>query len=271
MKYGFILCFLLTPFIASYADTTYVIRDSIYADSVYGDFAMQLPAEATGYPDSSYASFTGGALLDLTFRAYGGIKLRAMLKGAEVRFWGKKTPEVDSSAAKVIFFKTDQFGNPQYESTPYYIGEGLTTITLDRDYTYIEFSLTESNEPGDTIPGSQGYLLDAVLLLQNRDSIVIEGAVSGNPLASASAIVANYPNPFVAAAGTTLLVRMESPGDASLYIFDISGREVERMPLRMLEAGDHLVPISVPQPQVYLARLFVDGIPTGTVYRITAR
>jgi hypothetical protein len=227
---------------------------------------------ASGAPDNSFASFPGSGELYLAFRAHGSTTLRAIQKGAVVSIWGKKDESVDSSAAKVIFYRYDEFGVPLYESAPYYISDTLNVITLDKEYTTLTISLTEGDD-GDTILGSQGFLIDAVLLLQNRDSIVKTGGVVHHDLNSKrSGILGNYPNPFIAATQhTTMLVRLDKTADVSVRIYDGIGREVGVITSGVLSSGDHSIEVSVTQPQVYLARLFLDGIPSGAPFKLTAQ
>jgi hypothetical protein len=276
MKYSFSLCVavILSLMFEVSSATTITVRDSVYADSIYlypfGADKVLDPMNVFGPPDSIYAHLGPlglGPLLDLMFTASDGVNALSIDDSATIMIWGKKDITVDSSAAQVKFIKIDPDGVILYESQQYIIEDGLNTITIpNKGYTFLEFTLTGT----EFKPGSQGYLLDAVLLLQNRDSTV--ASVKRVFPQNASGIRSGYPNPFIASSQqTTVVFRMEHAGDAAVKIFDALGREINAISLGMLDVGDHLVPVSAPKPQVYFARLYLNGIPTGSVYRLIAQ
>jgi hypothetical protein len=278
MKYSFSLSVIFLLVLMSQVSSagTITIRDSVYADSIYlfpfGTDKVVTPERAFGAPDSQYAHFGPlglGPLLDLMFTHSDGVTALTIQKNATVHIWGMADTLVDSSAAQVKFVKTDPDGVIVNESQWYILGDGLNTITLaDTEYTYLEFTLTGT----EFNPGSQGYYLDAVLLVQDRDSTTSGGSVGRHLDPRATQIVASYPNPFVASAQqTNVTVRLAKAGNAVLRIFDVLGHEVTAVSLGYLGAGDYHVPVGMTEPQMYFARLYVDGVPTARAYRLIAQ
>ncbi len=282
MKYSFSLCvaLLLLLSVQNSSAGTITVHDSTYADSIYlnpdGAYKVAEPQNALGVPDNLFAHFGSagtGPFLDIMFTSTNGVNALTIQDTSTIYIWGKQDPGVDTSAAQVKFIKINDEGAILYESQKYYITDTLTVIQLyGKDYTYMEFSLTENNEPGDTIPGSKGFFLDAVLLVQDRDSTFIEQSVGRNSRTSASRIVSSYPNPFVSASQqTTVVFKLDRPGDAAIRIYDALGREVGGMGFGMLGAGEHTLPFTASEPQIYFARLYLDGVATGPAFRLVAQ
>jgi len=278
MKYSLSLCvvLLVTLFCQNSSAGTITVHDSTYADSIYlypfGTDKVVTPENAFGVPDSQYAHMGPlglGPLLDLMFTHTDGVTALTMQKNAKISIWGKKDASVDTSAAQVKFVKTDPDGVILYESQIYILEDGLNVITLgDKDYTFMEFTLTGT----EFQPGSKGYLIDAVQLVQDRDSATGGGSVSRSAIANASRVVSSYPNPFISTSQQpTVIVHVATPGDAELKIFDALGREILVSSLGYVGAGDYLVPVTLTEPQVYFARLFVGNIPSGPAYRLLAQ
>lgn len=282
MKYSFSLCvvlFLLLSVQNSSAGTI-TVHDSTYADSIYlnpdGAYKVSEPQNALGVPDGQFAHFGSlgiGPFLDIMFTATNGVNALTIQDTSTIYIWGKQDPDVDTSAAQVKFIKIDAEGAILYESQKYYITDTLTIIQLyGKEYTYMEFSLTENNEPGDTTPGSKGFFLDAVLLVQDRDSTFADVSVGRNSRPAASRIVSSYPNPFLAVSQqTTVIFKLDRPGDAAIRIYDALGREAGGMSFGILDAGEHTLPFTASEPQLYFARLYLDGVPTGPAFRLVAQ
>src|SRR5688572_11400117 len=153
MKYSFSLCvaLLLLLSVQNSSAGTITVHDSTYADSIYlnpdGAYKVLQPEHSLGVPDGQFAHFGSegiGPFLDIMFTSTNGVNALTIQDTSTIYIWGKKDPNVDTSAAQIKFIKIDAEGVILYESPKYFISDSFTVIKLySKDYTYMEFSLTE--------------------------------------------------------------------------------------------------------------------------------
>lgn len=242
--------------------------DSVYADSIYAANGIIDTAFCLHKPDGNFSKFDNGAELDLMFRRMGGEKVHIIKKQSVLYIWGKKDLTVDSSSGQVILVQTDQDGVPVYQSAAYILGDGLNIITVpDSEFAYLQFGLPGGFDP----KGSKSYFLDAVMIKQ--DTSYPQTSVRSSFEAPRSAIIANYPNPFIAgqASTTNLVIRLENDANVEVIVSDALGREVRHLSAGMLPFGESTIPLSVEASGYYFARLVVNGVIQPRMYKLTAR
>jgi hypothetical protein len=96
------------------------------------------------------------------------------------------------------------------------------------------------------------------------NAAVVTSTGGGEAPSVASAITSAYPNPF--ADRFEVAFGLEAPGEVSLEVFDLLGREVMRSDLGARIAGNQSAELdggALPSG-VYVVRLTVDGAPVGT-------
>jgi hypothetical protein len=93
-----------------------------------------------------------------------------------------------------------------------------------------------------------------------RDTIAIEGPTDADTPPPATALAQNYPNPFNPS--TVIRFSLDREGPVDLCVYDVAGREVNRLVQRRMEAGLHTVtwrPVHLPSG-LYLYVLRAGGI-----------
>ena len=212
-----------------------------------------------------FAHLENGAELNLVFKTRDRKGIYPIKKKAIVHVWGKKDIADVNSAGYVVFVRTSSDGTILYESGQHVIGDGLNIITApDSEYTYLRFGL-----PGDIVKGATSFYIDAVMLKEDLSSVSVR---SGSPM-SASAIIANYPNPFLAGSSnsTNLVITLDRTAHVGIIVTDALGREVRHLEVGSLEAGKSRIPLTIEAPGFYAVRLVIDGISQQQIYKLTAR
>ncbi len=235
--------------------------DSASVDSV-SSYQVLNPENAMGKLDAKYAQLSKGCFIDLAVKAKTG-GLYYIAPGAKIRIYGRNIPG-DSSAAQINFVKTTN-GFVSYTSHNYYAtGNGMTELTApDSQYTYIELTTTG----GTDLKGSNSYLLDAIVVVQNYRAQGVATRASFDNSASLS----NYPNPcHPGPAATMLAITTARSGDAMVVVADPTGREISRVAMGEIAPGAHEVPLAIEESGIYFAQLYLDGLPVGRARKLSA-
>jgi hypothetical protein len=271
MKYLIALLLLAPLFLVpknSFAITPKV--DSVYADSCYQD-----GINGVSYSDSikMFRTFDGlygqlkdnGSLIDMAFKKYKSNALQTIKAGSTVLVWGKKDLSVDSSAGQIIFNKVSSDGSLIASSKPFILGDGINVITVPNDdYTYLELTLAEPIDNGSK-NHAKSYFVDAVALVQDTTTPIINGV----DLSNSGNSISSYPNPFITA--TTIRYELASEGEIQFSVIDAMGREIDHENAGYMQSGVHEIPLAIRTPGFYFVRLFVNGQPAGKPLKITSR
>jgi len=267
MKYLIALVLLAPLFFTSKdAHATGPKVDSVYADSIYQVYALSdVQAKAAlGKYDKQFATFTNGALLDLSFMNSHHNDIIPIKANSVLLIWGETDKTVDTSAGQVTFNIFDDLTGTLITSKRFILGDGLNVITVpNRDYAYIELSLADPVDPG-SMTHSKSYLVDAVALVQDTTT---KTSVPTAPILVSS--LSSYPNPFIS--NTNIRFELKTEGDVQLAVVDALGRETDRIVTGYEESGMHEIPLAIKTPGFYFVRLFLNGQPIGTPLKITSR
>jgi hypothetical protein len=239
-------------------DSASLASPFVFAFSIQDDSAM------LGNPDGTCAQFADGASCALRFMV--ATTAITMQKGDSIHiYW--KIPSLapgDSNVAQVQLQNLDENLKPHgdtaflvLESSPLNV-EGMSTIIVpDTGFNAIGIDVSSLQFGGNS------FWLDAMVLVQKGTAGVVTASSFQQPM------LANYPNPFYHSSGTHVEVHVPVAGIGVLSVTDALGREVKRVPMGELSAGDIEATLSLDRAGVFFVRLFIDGEPYGVPLEVS--
>jgi hypothetical protein len=240
-----------------------IAPDSCYADKFIA-FGVPDTVRMKGAPDGVYATFSVSSEAYCYFRPNPQSAQTFPIKPkATLVIYGKKDPGVhpDSTGLFVSFIRESPFvqSNP-----PIRVTTDTAVITVpDSLFTYVTLSTIYQPPQGD-IQSFKSFWVDAMLLVQQFDPLSVRLSHDGR-------ITSVYPNPFTVTRGAMLSFVTEKYAELSLVVMDLAGREVNRIDIGPRPAGQQFAEIKVPNEGVFIGQLFIDGVPAGKPYKLTAQ
>ncbi|MCB2203969.1 T9SS type A sorting domain-containing protein [bacterium] len=170
---------------------------------------------------------------------------------------------------------SDNADAPNGNYGEFLVDDGSGEMRVDDLGTWDDVYTTDSTDtgliylkPGTYITGLTGLMYFAFdnFKLEPRsedDFVDVITSLEHIPtMPNAITLQANYPNPFSAAAGTTIRFDIPQAGQASLKVYDLAGRLVATVVDGSLEAGSYTARFAAENmtPGMYLYRLTVNGI-----------
>jgi hypothetical protein len=260
MLFGLLL--LLTT--ATRASAQFMPYDSVELESpLLFSFEVVDTSSMFGGPDGNCAQFNAGGTCSLRFMA--GSNAITMQKGQPIHiYW--KIPSLAPGDSNVARIHLQNLGSDlmlHYE-TIFYVWEPSTLNTEAMSTIIVPdtgFNAVGIEVAADT--GGNSFWLDAMVLVQSGTAAVGQAVHSQQP------VLMNYPNPFYHASGTRVQINPPVAGNGMLSVTDALGREVARVPLGELNAGDQEASLMLDRAGVFFVRLFVDGSPVGAPLEIS--
>lgn len=262
--FGLLLTFALSARLSAQT----VTYDSIPIDSVFYAADTTYLDSLQGGPDGLQAHMGEGDYFAVQFAA-SNRQVVTMDSGAVLQvYWDRESS--DSCAMDIEFQYYNFSGTPTLGPTVYMVEAGpehipnMTTIVVPGSgYNTLQLSLGASGNAGE--PGADSCFLDAIVLVQHGTATA---AVAASVSAPQPALM-NYPNPFYHTMGTRVQVHAPVAGTGLLSVTDALGREVARVPLGELDAGDVETNLTLDRAGIFFVRLYVNGTPTGSPLEIS--
>jgi hypothetical protein len=225
--------------------------------------AIQDPTYMLGNPDGNSAHFTNGGECALRFRV--DSSTLTMKKGQSIHiYWKIPSVAVGDSNVATIHLQNLDDNFVLHRDTSFHVWQPSVIATEEMETIIVPdtgFNTVAIGIATDT--GGTSFWLDAMVLVQSGVAAVDQTAGFHQP------ILTNYPNPFYHTVGTHIQVHTAVAGLGMLSVTDALGREVTRMPLGELSAGEKDLDLQLECVGVFFVRLFVDGIPTGAPLEIS--
>jgi hypothetical protein len=247
-----------------------ITYDSIPIDSLITAPPNEYADSIEGFPDLRQARMGDADFFAVQFSPGQSHIPVTFQKGALLRvYWSRESS--DSCAAAIQFLYYDYSGLPRVDDSVYQLFEGgplnvmnMTTLTVpDTGFNALQISVDVNGNAGQ--PGADSCFIDAIVLVQTGS---VTASVAQNN-GSEQPMLMNYPNPFYHTMGTRVQVHAPVAGTGLLSVTDALGREVARVPLGELAAGDLETNITLDHAGIFFVRLYVDGAPTGAPLEIS--
>jgi hypothetical protein len=264
MKLQAVFLGLLLTFVATCAFAQIIPFDSAALGSplIFPD-NIQDTSSMFGGPDGNSAHFVGDAECAVHF-VVGSMPI-TMQKGDSIHvYW--KIPSIapgDSNVAQIHlqdldtnFILRNDVPYLIWETGPLNVESMATIIVPDTGFNTIGINIA-------TDTGGTSFWLDAMELVQTGFAAVAQTIGVEQP------VLLNYPNPFYHTSGTHVQVHAAVAGTGLLSVTDALGREVARVPLGALTAGDLVTNITLDRAGIFFVRLYVNGVPTGSPLEIS--
>ncbi|SRR5581483_9681156 len=236
--------------------------DSLAIDSSITTLGVQNPQNVYGKPDKSQAQLSSSSVLTVQFAAGGNIV--TLQKNAPLHFyWIRETADSCGMDIQFMYFGFNG-GVPRFgpivrvmETGPLEIPNETTINVPDTGYNALQITIAADS-------GASTAYLDAITLIQGGTAGIQPTAVLSR------ALLTNYPNPFEHSVSTTVHIDAPTAGQGMLLISDALGREIEQVPLGMLNGGEQETKVQLETAGVFFARLVIDGNTVGAPLKLIA-
>jgi hypothetical protein len=239
----------------------------ISPDSAYTDKFIALNITDTvnlkGAPDGFVTTFNPTSEAFIYFRPGPETSKTFMIKPeGKLVIYGRRDQGIpfDSSGIFVTFIRESPFVQSR---TIRVTGDTNVIEVPDSLFSYVTLSMVYQPTMGD-IQSFKRYYVDAILLVQPFDQLSVKPSNEGR-------IASIYPNPFSVSRGAKMNFSTDKFADISIVLMDLAGREVTRLDMGARPSGDQHAELNVPNEGVFIAQLFLDGVPAGKPYMLTAR